>query len=110
MEQQRRLYRSEANRMLAGVCGGLGEFFGLDPTLVRVGFVVLAFTPVGLPLYLVMWLIVPRHSKLGDEPAAAARDAVDEFRDRARRGGEELREAYERWREPEPPASETDDE
>ena len=60
METTRKLYRSKNNRKLAGVCGGLGEYLGADPTVVRVLFIVLAvFGGAGLIIYLAMWLIVP---------------------------------------------------
>ena len=56
----RKLYRSQNNRMVAGVCGGLGEYFNIDVTLIRVAFVLLAvFGATGLLLYLLMWAIVP---------------------------------------------------
>ena len=57
----KKLYRSRTDRKLAGVCGGIGEFFGLDPTLIRIVFIFLAL-PGGLPgvlPYLLMWVIVP---------------------------------------------------
>lgn len=57
----KRLYRSKTDRKLAGVCGGLGEYLGVDSTVVRVVFVILAL-PGGLPgvlLYLILWLIMP---------------------------------------------------
>lgn len=57
----KRLYRSSNHKMIAGVCGGIGEYFNIDPTLVRVGFVLLAL-PGGLPgliPYLILWVIVP---------------------------------------------------
>ncbi len=61
METTRRLYRSKDNRKLAGVCGGLGEYLGADPTVVRVLFIVLAvFGGAGPIIYLAMWLIVPQ--------------------------------------------------
>lgn len=57
---ERRLYRSNAQRVVAGVCGGLGEYFGVDPVWFRVGFVVLALGGgSGILIYLLMWLIVP---------------------------------------------------
>ena len=60
MAQTRRLYRSRTNRKLAGVCGGLAEYFNTDATLLRVLFVVLTvFGGSGLLLYLVLWIIVP---------------------------------------------------
>ncbi|HEV3399539.1 MAG TPA: PspC domain-containing protein [Actinomycetes bacterium] len=60
MDPSRKLYRSRTNRKLAGVCGGLAEFFNLDPTLIRVLFVVLAVLGgSGVILYLAMWILVP---------------------------------------------------
>jgi phage shock protein C len=67
MAQTRKLYRSRTDRKLAGVCGGLAQYFNLDATLIRVLFVVLAVLGgSGLVLYLAMWIIVP------SEPQAAA--------------------------------------
>jgi phage shock protein C len=64
MEEPRKLYRSRDQRMLAGVCGGLAEYFNVDATLMRVLFLVLAvFGGTGLVIYVVMWLIVPDVSK-----------------------------------------------
>ena len=56
----KRLYRSRSNRMLFGVCGGLGEYLNVDPTVIRLIFV-LAFLPggPGLIAYLVLALLVP---------------------------------------------------
>jgi phage shock protein C len=60
MAQTRRLYRSRTNRKLAGVCGGLAQYFNLDATLIRVLFVVLALLGgPGLVIYLLMWILVP---------------------------------------------------
>jgi phage shock protein PspC (stress-responsive transcriptional regulator) len=56
----RRLYRSSTQRVLAGICGGLGEYFAVDPVWFRVGFVVLALGGgSGILIYLLMWLMVP---------------------------------------------------
>ncbi|MBE3574291.1 MAG: PspC domain-containing protein [Firmicutes bacterium] len=64
-----RLYRSRRNRMLAGVCGGLGEYVGVDPTWIRLawaGLSILTFHfGVGILLYVLWWLVVPE----GDGPA-----------------------------------------
>ena len=61
MAETRKLYRSKTNRQLAGVCGGLAEYFNLDATLIRVLFVVLAVLGgSGVVLYLALWIIVPR--------------------------------------------------
>jgi phage shock protein PspC (stress-responsive transcriptional regulator) len=53
--------RSSSDRMVAGVCGGLAEEFGLPPTVVRLGFVLLTLFSfgTGLLLYLVLWVVMP---------------------------------------------------
>ena len=60
MAQPRKLYRSRTDRKLAGVCGGLAQYFNTDATLIRVLFVVMAVLGgSGLVIYLAMWIIVP---------------------------------------------------
>ncbi|UCG24916.1 MAG: PspC domain-containing protein [Chloroflexota bacterium] len=56
----KKLYRSTDDRWLAGVCGGLGSYFNVDPTLVRVIFIVLALIGLGgVILYLILWVVIP---------------------------------------------------
>lgn len=58
----KRLYRSKKDKMLAGICAGIGEYYDIDPTLIRLLFVavtiVTSFIP-GIILYLIAWLIIP---------------------------------------------------
>jgi phage shock protein PspC (stress-responsive transcriptional regulator) len=55
-----RLHRSRRGRMLAGVAAGLADYLGVDPTLVRLAFVALAFMGgLAVPLYLAGWLVIP---------------------------------------------------
>jgi phage shock protein C len=57
---QKRIYRSRTNSMIAGICGGLGEYLGVDPTIIRVVAVLLIFAKgIGLLAYLVGWVIIP---------------------------------------------------
>ncbi|HEX5905728.1 MAG TPA: PspC domain-containing protein [Propionibacteriaceae bacterium] len=64
MEESRKLYRSRNQRMVAGVCGGLADYFNIDATVIRVLFLILTvFGGTGLVVYLVMWIIVPDASK-----------------------------------------------
>jgi phage shock protein PspC (stress-responsive transcriptional regulator) len=64
-----RLYLSNTERMIGGVCGGLAEAAALDPVLIRVGFVVVAFAcGFGVLLYVALWLLLPRAP--GAVPAA----------------------------------------
>lgn len=51
------------NRQIAGVCGGLAEYFGLDSTLVRVGYVLLSIfsgTFPGILVYIILWVLIPQ--------------------------------------------------
>lgn len=58
----KRLYRSEHNAMICGVCGGIAEYFGIDPTLVRVLWVL--FAPSKVVLYFILALIIPTESEV----------------------------------------------
>lgn len=56
----KKLYRSGKNRILFGVCGGLAEYFEIDPVIVRVIFVMLAlFSGIGFIAYLILMIVVP---------------------------------------------------
>ena len=56
----KKLYRSRKNKKVGGVCGGIAEYFDLDPTLVRLGAVILIFIwGAGLMAYIVAWAIIP---------------------------------------------------
>jgi phage shock protein C len=60
-----RLYRSEKNRILGGVAGGLGEYFDIDPTIVRIIFVMLTiFGGYGVLFYLILWVVMPAESNV----------------------------------------------
>ena len=62
MERDRVLRRNMHNRQIAGVCAGLADYFGLDPTVVRVGYILLSILSVGFPgilVYVVLWLVIP---------------------------------------------------
>jgi len=62
---KKKLYLSDTDKKIAGVCGGLADYFGIDATIIRIIWFVLAFGyGTGLILYLAFWLIVPRESKL----------------------------------------------
>ena len=57
----KRLYRSRQHKVLAGVCGGVGEYFDIDPVFVRILTVVLCFAHgIGLVAYVVAWIAMPR--------------------------------------------------
>ncbi|MGI6566376.1 MAG: PspC domain-containing protein [Firmicutes bacterium] len=61
----RRLTRSQSNRMLAGVCGGIAEYFGVDATVVRLLWTMLSLLTIwpGIVAYILAWIIVPPDSR-----------------------------------------------
>jgi len=64
----RRLYRSKRDRVLAGVCGGLGEYFDIDPNLVRLGVILLTLATGFLPVnitYIAAWLLLSEEGEEG---------------------------------------------
>lgn len=64
---ERRFYRSRSDRMIAGVCGGIASYFRWDPSIVRVGYVLLSVFSVAFPgmiVYAILWIVVP------EEPSA----------------------------------------
>lgn len=69
----RRLQRSTADRKIAGVCGGLADYFGVDSTLVRIAAVVLAIYPgaiiCGVLVYLIAWFVMPSAPRATFEPS-----------------------------------------
>lgn len=59
-----KLYRSEKDRMIGGVCGGLGEYFNIDATIVRLIFaLIMIYGGSGLILYIILWIVVPTKSE-----------------------------------------------
>jgi phage shock protein C len=64
MAKMKRLYRSGKEKVLGGVCGGLGEYFGIDPTIVRLIWVLffLAYG-AGVLAYIIAWIIIPKNPK-----------------------------------------------
>jgi phage shock protein C len=81
--EPKQLRRSNTNKVIAGVCGGLGEYFDIDPSIVRILFVLFTFFGgSGFLLYIVMWLVMPV-----DESKPLTKEGisntVDEMKDRA---------------------------
>ncbi|MBN1311146.1 MAG: PspC domain-containing protein [Anaerolineae bacterium] len=85
MAEQKQLTRSSEERVLGGVCAGLGKYLGVDTVLVRLVFLALAFVNgLGAMLYMIMWVIVPSDSnrELSGEDAVRANvdDMAQQFR------------------------------
>ncbi|AJF61288.1 TPA: PspC domain-containing protein [Candidatus Woesearchaeota archaeon] len=60
-EEVRKLFRSKSNRVIAGVCGGIGEYFAVDPVVVRLAWVLFTLLSfgTGILIYIIAWLIIP---------------------------------------------------
>lgn len=64
MSSNKRLVRSSSDRWIAGVCGGIAEYFGRDPAVVRLAYVLFSLLSVSFPgllLYIILWLIMPKY-------------------------------------------------
>lgn len=56
----KRLYKSRDERMIAGVCGGIAEYFKVDPTLIRLAWIIFVFMGgSGILAYLIAWIVIP---------------------------------------------------
>ena len=58
-----RLLKSSSNRMISGVCGGIGEFFGIDPTVIRLIWAILTFCGLGsgILIYIIAAVVIPEY-------------------------------------------------
>lgn len=57
--ESKKLMKSSSNRMICGVCGGFGEYFNIDPTIIRLLTVLLAFTSFGVIFYIIAAVLMP---------------------------------------------------
>jgi len=66
MTSVKRLYRSSDNRVFVGICGGLGEYFDVDPTVVRVVYVLLSLLTafMGVLLYIILLFVIPNRPRI----------------------------------------------
>lgn len=88
MADVKKLYRSETDKVLGGVCAGIGEYFGVDPTLVRVGFVIgVVVWGATFWLYLLLWLVVPTKT-------IAAGNATDVMNANLKEMGQRIESAF----------------
>ena len=88
---EKRLYRSRSDRMVWGVCGGLAKYFGIDPTIVRVTFVLLIFANgLGILAYVILAIVVPLESSKVTTPKETVQENVEEMKETATELGREI--------------------
>ncbi len=81
---KKRLYRSEKNEMIAGVCAGLAEYFEIDPSIIRIAFVL--FTLMGgsgILVYILLWIVMPEEADADTASADRLGDVVTDMKEKA---------------------------
>ena len=69
---ENKLVRPNDDRWIGGVCAGLGNYFGIDPTVIRILFVLFSiFVGGGIIVYLILWLVIPQEGGVADEDIVA---------------------------------------
>lgn len=92
---EKRLYRSRTDRMIWGVCGGLAKYFDIDPTIIRIIFVVLIFANgLGILAYIILAIVVPLEGSKATEPKDAIKENVAEIKQAATELGQEIRATF----------------
>lgn len=87
---QPRLTRSTTESMVAGVCGGLAEYFNIDPVIVRLIFVLVTLTSgLGIPVYILLWVLMPKASA-GQAQQQSFQEGFQQFSQEASRFGQEF--------------------
>lgn len=88
----KKLHRSKNDKIFAGVCGGLAEYFEIDATIIRLLFIlIVAFGGSGILIYLLLWLVMPKSQ---DEPAVINEQRVKEFAQEIREKAQELKSEF----------------
>lgn len=88
---EKRLYRSHTDKVLGGVCGGLGPYLGIDPKLLRIVFVLMALANgIGILIYLLLWLVIP----YPDTATATASPNANELGERIHGMTDDWRDAF----------------
>ena len=91
----KKLYRSEKNQVLAGVSAGLGDYFEIDPVLIRIIFIFLTvFGGAGIPLYILLWLVLPAESRVDQPTDKTVKTNVEEIGQKAKNIAEDVETTY----------------
>ncbi len=85
--QPKKLYRSKNDRIISGICGGMGVYFAVDPVIFRILFVLLALSGVGVLLYIILIFVIPLE---GEQNGSVGIDD-DKFKEQIRNSAEDLK-------------------
>lgn len=80
-KEVKHLYRSKSKKILAGIAGGIGDYFGIDPVFIRILFLIFAISTLGFAilLYLGMWVVMPAENSLHKSSAGSLKENIDEI-------------------------------
>ena len=77
-----RLTRSETDKMIAGVCGGVAAYLGIDSVFIRLAFVLLVLASgIGIAIYFIMWIVMPRESTVAASDAVVMQDNIKDLKE-----------------------------
>lgn len=92
MSEQKRLIRSTSDRVIGGVAGGIARYLEIDPTFVRLAFVVLGlFNGIGALIYFILWLVIPDEQSRELTGESVVRANFEDMKNQAERIGERFR-------------------
>lgn len=76
-----KLYRSESDKVIGGVAGGLANYLGIDSVIIRIVFILLTLAQAsGVLIYVILWIIMPTESSIETETAEIVKEGVDEIK------------------------------
>ncbi len=104
----KRLFRDPDNKYIGGVCGGMGSFFQIDPTWIRLLFILAIFAGFGILLYIILWIVIPKARTTADRLEMrgekvnlsnierSIREDLNDLRDNLQNLSEETKEAFQK--------------
>lgn len=89
----KRLYRSETDRVIWGVCGGLARYFDIDPTIIRIiAVLTILFSGAGIIAYIILAIVIPSEKSRATDPKDTVKENIEELKTSADVFGKEVRE------------------
>lgn len=86
-----RLTRSETDKMVAGVCGGIAAYLDIDSVFIRLAFVLLALASgIGIAIYFIMWIVMPRESAVTASDAVVMQDNIKDLKETVSSGADRI--------------------
>lgn len=80
---EKKLFRSETDKMIGGVCGGLAQYFNIDSTIVRLIFaLIVIYGGTGLILYIILWIVVPSESQIKASSEEVVKKNTEEIKEK----------------------------